>query len=238
MAQQNGHIHSSKLEASSPPGFCRSGAALEELTRFDYEQALATFRMLADIRFKLLALVPFISGAGIAFLTADPMHVSDAVILAISLMGFVVTIGLTIYNIRNTQLMETTRYRAQELERLMMFPVGGQFERSPQRIACFGIVPIWADAGLALIYGTVLAAWVFLILHMALPLCQLDPIFGWPADTGAALVAILAAPALVWQLLRLSKCASNSAKEAVSSIVAERETARSVVSLWEASSEN
>lgn len=36
--------------------------------------------MLADIRFKLLALVPFVSGACIAFLTANLMKVGEAMI--------------------------------------------------------------------------------------------------------------------------------------------------------------
>jgi hypothetical protein len=38
--------------------------------KVDYEQTLATYRMLADIRFKLLAFVPTISGAAITFLSS------------------------------------------------------------------------------------------------------------------------------------------------------------------------
>lgn len=148
-----------------------------------------------------------------------------------------VTIGLTIYNIRNSQIMETMRYRAQELERLMMFPLEGQFERSPKQIAYFGLVPILADLGLALIYGTVLAAWVFLILHVALPLYQLGPVFGWPTDAVAGLVTLLVAPALVWEILRLNKLAKHSAKKTICSVDV-RETERPTGTPWETFSEN
>ena len=46
-----------------------------DYTRLDYEQTLQTYRMLADIRFKLLAFIPVVSGIAITFLTSDPKTV-------------------------------------------------------------------------------------------------------------------------------------------------------------------
>jgi hypothetical protein len=54
--------------------------------------------MLADIRFKLLALVPLISGAAIAFLTTDPVHASSQIVLAGGVFGLLITLGITIYD--------------------------------------------------------------------------------------------------------------------------------------------
>jgi hypothetical protein len=176
-----------------------------ENLRCHYEQTLQTFQMLADIRFKLLALVPLVSGAGIAFLTGDPAQVGRELILAISLMGFIVTIGITIYNMRNSELMNVTLHRLRELERLLKLPLPGQFEGRLEHRRCFA-APIYADLGLALIYGTVLAAWMFLILHTALPLYEPDnPGFWWHPDAVAAVVTILVASTLVWKILLWDK---------------------------------
>jgi hypothetical protein len=76
---------------------------VQEILRFDYDQALQTIRQLADVRFKLLALVPFISGATIAFLSVDPEKAPPHVILAGSGAGFLITAGVLIFNLRNTQ---------------------------------------------------------------------------------------------------------------------------------------
>src|SRR5688572_15893878 len=103
----------------------------DDIVRFDYERALQSFQMMADIRFKLLALVPLVSGTGIAFLTIDPVKASQRVILAGGLFGFLVTLGVTLYNQRNTQLMNVLRCRACELEGQLPFTVQGHFHLNP-----------------------------------------------------------------------------------------------------------
>jgi hypothetical protein len=47
-------------------------APQQDVIHLDYEQAHEMIRMLSDVRFKLLTLVPFVSGATITFFSLDP----------------------------------------------------------------------------------------------------------------------------------------------------------------------
>src|SRR5215204_831256 len=135
-----------------------------DIIQFDYEQSLQTYQMLADVRFKLLALVPLISGAAIAFLTTDPVHASSQIVLAGGVFGLLITLGISIYDQRNTQYMNVARFRARELEKRLPLPLEGYFQHGPAKdLEFLGWMYVWSDRSLALIYGTVLTAWVFLI---------------------------------------------------------------------------
>ena|SRR5215203_3991739 len=105
----------------------------QDIVRFDYEQSLETFRMLADIRPKLLAFVPLISGTAITFLTTDPGRASARITLVGGLFGLLITLGITVYDQRNTQIMNVTRYRARGLEKLIPLPLNGHFEQNPPK---------------------------------------------------------------------------------------------------------
>jgi hypothetical protein len=182
----------------------------DDIARFDYERALQSFQMMADIRFKLLALVPLVSGTGIAFLTIDPVKASQRVILAGGLFGFLVTLGVTIYNQRNTQLMNVLRCRAYELEEQLPLTVQGHFHLNPDKSVLYR-VKIGADRGLAIIYSTVLAAWVFLIMRTALGFFLLL----WVADVIAGVVSLIVGWILRKEILRLEECSKQSAKKLV-----------------------
>jgi len=140
----------------------------DEKLKLDYEQTTAYYHQLADSRFKLLALVPIVTGAAIGLLSqgTDPGSV-----LAIGILGFVVTLGLFFYNQRNTQIFDMMILRAKMLEILLQFEplddsyrYGGPFlSRSKRTLKLFGIVRVWGDRGLAIIYGAALGGWAFLI---------------------------------------------------------------------------
>src|SRR5215831_8600321 len=70
----------------------------------EYAEVSGNFRMLTDIRFKLLAFLPVAAGAAGAVLARGT---ASALTLAFSLFGLVVTIGLVTYNARNDQLYDT-----------------------------------------------------------------------------------------------------------------------------------
>jgi hypothetical protein len=186
-----------------------------ETIRFDYEQSLQTYRMLADIRFKLLALVPLISGASIAILTTDPVHANSQLVLAGGVFGLLITLGVTIYNQRNTQFMNVSRFRACELEEILSLPLKGNLQLAPPKdLRFFWTMHVWNDRALALIYGTVLTAWVFLITRTTLDL------FGLSADGIVALVTIplvtiLMFVALQLEFHRMDHRAKSSAENAV-----------------------
>lgn len=153
----------------------------------DYQIAVDQFKMLADIRFKLLAFVPTIAGAAIAFLTEIATHETA---LAVGLLGFIVTIGIIFYDIRNTQFYDAAIHRAKWLEALLELPVvtelepvpieqqkesqasiGGLFnERPRQKLKFFRMIDIWHDRGLGLVYGSALGGWVYIICNASFAL--------------------------------------------------------------------
>lgn len=84
-----------------------------------YKEACQNWRTLLDIRFKLLALVPTISFLLIAgllsakdWLPAIPPQLR----LALALLGAVVTLGLFIYELRNSELYTDLGSRARRME--------------------------------------------------------------------------------------------------------------------------
>ncbi len=70
----------------------------------EYGEVSSNFRMLTDIRFKLLAFLPLAAGVAAPILARGN---ATMLTLAFSLFGLVVTIGLVTYNTRNDQLYDT-----------------------------------------------------------------------------------------------------------------------------------
>lgn len=167
----------------------------------DYELTHAYFKFLAEIRFKLLAFVPTLSGVAVALLAKSS---DKEVALPLGLLGFVVTLGIIIYELRNTVFYDAAIHRAKWLELLLGLPlctqqeqVGGLFNERPaskphstkhdRTIKLFGIT-VKHDRGLAIIYGAALGGWVFIIVNSLLTLLPLDAL----KSVGVTLIAIYA----------------------------------------------
>jgi hypothetical protein len=179
-------------------------AGPEDKLRLDYEETLRQVRLLTDIRFKLLAFVPTITGLSVAVLTDAP---PAAPRLALGLLGGLVTLGILFYELRNTKLYDGAMHRARCLETLLDLPVctqgaagGGLTSERPGRaIKLFGLVTIWHDRGLALVYGAALGGWGYLTIDAAAAIVgpEASP---W-ALPGAALLAAL----FIWEIHRLDR---------------------------------
>ena len=155
------------------------GLSQTDLLKLDYQQTTDLLRSLTDVRFKLLALVPTLSGAAVAVLG----HPSSAAeLLAIGLLGLTATLGILLYELRNTQLSEYGMHRARRIEAQLGLGspdggaapgaapgAGGLFSQRPaQTLRLFGLAPIDRDRGLALVYGAALAGWTYLVAWGAL----------------------------------------------------------------------
>ena len=138
-----------------------------EQLRLDYDETTDLLRTLTDVRFKLLAFVPTISGAAIGLLGRGR---STAELLAIGAVGLLATLGIVVYELRNTQIYDYAVHRAKELEaRLGLMSVfgtgatGGFFSERPGRdVRIFGL-PVGHDRGLALVYGAAIGGWCYLL---------------------------------------------------------------------------
>jgi hypothetical protein len=73
----------------------------DELLRLEYEYASRLLGTLTEIRFKLLALVPTLTGAVVALVSAGSSGVAP---LAIGGLGLAATSGVLAYELRNGEL--------------------------------------------------------------------------------------------------------------------------------------
>jgi hypothetical protein len=159
-------------EDQPQPGPDRIGLS-EDLRRLDYEQTVQVVRMLTDVRFKLLALVPTVSAIGVV--VAEGRTRADAI--GIAVVGLVATIGILLYDLRNSQLYGAAMHRAKVLEQRMGLRrsnpessdvLGGLFSERPYRLRLAGVA-VWHDRGLAYVYAAAMTGWMYVLCAAALP---------------------------------------------------------------------
>jgi hypothetical protein len=187
----------------------------------EYKLANENFRALADIRFKLLALVPILSGAALALISPNLFgkEPRPEIALAAGILGFLVTLGVTFYDQRNSQLYNAIYHHIRYLQTKLVLPNGTQFGVRPGRELRFVFVwSIWHDRALALIYSAVLGAWLYPVCYAALMLKTGDTVLMLQAgdtvwnlskELVSGLVVALATTLFVLELHRLDSIAGQ-----------------------------
>jgi hypothetical protein len=192
----------------------------EDKLRFDYEQTHELIRMFTDIRFKLLAFVPTLTGATVALLSGVD---NLATTLMLGLLGLFVTLGIVSYEMRNTFLYDAAIHRAKCLELRLGLPLftqgktmGGVFNERPPRPMLFRgsklfielyrwkvtkepALIVWHDQALAFVYGSSIGGWAYIIVGslLALPAQQRSGMTFLVAILAAGLVAFLCMRGLI-----------------------------------------
>lgn len=123
----------------------------------DYVQTLATWRMLVDLRFRLLAFVPTISGVLVALAGRSPSATSALV----ALLGLTALFGIIMYDLRNTQFHDAAIHRAKELEKALALSLlsdkgtghGGLMNERPRDRYRLAGVEAWHDRALFIVYA-------------------------------------------------------------------------------------
>lgn len=200
-----------------------------DMIKMEYDQLNANFRALADIRFKLLALLPPLGGVAVFVLgqmagKPDITGSQSVLVLLVSSLGFLATLGITFYDQRNSELYNAFVGRANYLEHAAklkenpdFYPPrpGGQFLERPKpgrKLFKRPALLMKHDRGLALIYGPVLGAWFFPIGYSvlgglsALGLKFLDSLRPSLAISVATIMVIV----FILELLRLDDTFSES----------------------------
>jgi hypothetical protein len=131
-----------------------------ETVKLLYTEVCKSHAGIADFRAKLLALLPIASGTGV-FLLVDKAGASGGPLLtAIGVFGFVVTLGLFLYELRGIEDCVLLRDRADYMERVWLEvpTAGGHYrDRKPGRLG--GVV---SEIGVGwIIYSAVMAAWLY-----------------------------------------------------------------------------
>jgi hypothetical protein len=145
----------------------------DEKLKLDYERVADYFKQLAEIRFKLLAFVPAIGGAAVS--TALISKLNGGPLVAVGILGLLVTLGIVMYDQRNSQLYNHALGRAKWLERSLNFEFhdsqgaskekGGLFAERPGRSRTILGIVVWHDRALGIIYGATIGAWVYLFFR-------------------------------------------------------------------------
>ena len=184
----------------------------------EYEQINANFRMLADVRFKLLALIPTLGGTAVFVLSHMGLKAEAQVsgpdmvlviVTLVSVLGFFATLGVTIYDQRNSELYNALIHRAKYLETffgssrapggLKKVDIGGQFRERPGKNRRL-FFTVGHDLGLSVIYGPVLGAWFFPFFYSVAKLICFNSTLSLIL---ASLITMVAATFFVIWLLRL-----------------------------------
>ncbi len=136
----------------------------DELLRLEYESASRRFEQLTDIRFKLLALVPSLTGAVVALISPGRSGVE---LLAIGGLGLGATSGVLAYELRSGELCRRANERVNRLESVLFSggPLVGGEGRTPK---LFGVFPATHQLGVGLVYGAAVGGWVYLVVWGAL----------------------------------------------------------------------
>ena len=212
-------------ELTQPTAGAEPGLSRTERLRLDYAQTTDLMRTLTDVRFKLLAFVPTLSGAAIALL-GQPS--SALQLLAVGVVGLTATAGILLYELRNSQLYDYATRRAQQIEGalgLVAFgdgDTGGLFSERPDRsLRLLGISTVNRDRGLALVYSAALAGWTYLAAWGALRALNV----GDARPVGAAIAAGVGL-ILLAELTRLHERPDRSAAPAASGRSAASPTGR------------
>ncbi len=156
----------------------------DDRLRLDYEHLLEQLRSLNDIRFKLLAFVPTISGAAVGLL-GRPQPAAQR--LAVGALGLVATLGVLLYELGNTESYGHAVRRVDELE--------AQLSLAPTYQA-----PASRERGLALVYGAALAGWSYLVVWGVLRLLDVAA-----AQKVGAVIAVLVGLLVMLQLVRATQ---------------------------------
>ena len=128
-----------------------------------YEQLCTSYRAIDDFRSKLLGFLPLVSGSGLflllngAFTDAAKRNVSLSLLEPIGWFGFVITLGLFVYEIYGIRKCHALIEAGKQLECSLGISAG-QFRRRPRSVLHLINEPLAAGV----IYPAVLAAWLFL----------------------------------------------------------------------------
>ena len=92
----------------------------------DYQTTVDVVKLLSDIRFRCLVFVTAIIAIANALI---PGTGNPGTRIALGLVGLVATLGITVYDLRNSQLYDAAIHRAKELERqLELLPATNKWE--------------------------------------------------------------------------------------------------------------
>lgn len=144
----------------------------------DYEQTVGMIKTLIEVRFKLAALVPIVTGAAVGLIRANEIEASTRAVLGLG--GVAVVLGIVVFDLRNSQIYNGAIGRARVLENELFgryasdAHIGLFGSRSDSRAAHeargtsrFLGMRVSDGTSLTLLYTATLLSWVWVLLDAA-----------------------------------------------------------------------
>lgn len=190
--------HHGGREATCGPSRARGRALVADrvdVLLAEYTRTSEVQKLLVDIRFRLLALVPTLTAIGVSVLKEQ-----RDLRLGVGVLGLVVTLGVVMYEIRNSQIHDAAVHRIKNLSVWLDLPAGG-LRPAPFRL--LGVAMVWHDRALGIIHGACMGAWAALVAY-SLP--------GWPREREWLLagVAVAVAAVVYEEIIRINKASQKS----------------------------
>ena len=140
---------------------------VDDRLRLDYEQTAGQISALTDVRFKLLGTVPTVALAAVGIGGAHP---STGGLIGLGLLGLVATVGILVYELRNTETLAAALYHARDLARLLELRAPDRQRESDgttrppgRQHRLFRTLRVGQDQAVGLVYGAALGGWSYLL---------------------------------------------------------------------------
>jgi hypothetical protein len=202
----------------------------------EYGEVNQNFRLLTDIRFKLLAFLPLL--VAIAAAAAEAVHNGgdrvglDASTFAFSLFGLFVTLALATYNARNDQIYLWLVDRGTRIERELGLP-DGSFAHRPNGWldVSFGIGrwPVGHARSITAMYMAATALWLGVCLVAAGQLAwgaAVMPFVAYLAAAALALITTIAGTLVIRRQKKARRCEMREAARDALGFTEPRRTTR------------
>ena len=168
---------------------------------------------IADFRAKLLALLPIASSVGIFLLVRDQADMDNEYLTPVGVFGFVVTLGLFIYEVRGIDSCQQLREVAQRLEYYLKIPNDARPFGAHESGKLRGLVG--AETAGWIVYPAVMAAWLYVA---TVPLHDSRQSKIWSATLA---LAVLIAPLAINGSIRVMKAGKSTQHETTSAAAQE-----------------
>ncbi|HEY2317486.1 MAG TPA: hypothetical protein VGH67_04250 [Solirubrobacteraceae bacterium] len=191
----------------------------EDRLRLDYDRTTELVQSLLDTRFKLLALVPTIAGAAVGLLGTPRPAVE---LLGIGVLGLVATVGILLYELRNSEILDAMLRHAQVLERVLGLETGPKVHgpegllslRAGTHGRFLGVLTADHRRALGLVYGAALGGWSYLVAWGILLAFGVSN-----AQDAGAVIGLVAGLMVVWEVERLGHAVAGAEEELPGTLV-------------------
>src|SRR5688500_15573821 len=156
------------LNAAGSPAEAVETSRREVLLKL-YGEVCTSWRTLTDVRFKLLGLVPVVSGVLLINLLTrnEPgKGLSPVVQTGIAVFGLAVTLALWVYDRRNDQLYDDLISRGRKIEEELGIATGqflGRLDSDPSKKLLY-LIPVKHSVATEGVYGAAVLAWIAALL--------------------------------------------------------------------------